>query len=206
MSSQRSFPRVRSRRQPREAYSRWRPFRLLPSPSTARATSSVASPRSSPSRSSTSSPAGSLARAAASSLAGVVSAALGGGASDWIDPHSPPRLAQPRRRQRGTRQPLGRGCRRASSARIDLVAEEGAGSVDELAADDDDLLAVEDLLGDDRGEANPAKRIPDGDLFDCSRHHRRQGPPPRSPRLDRSLAGVVSAALGGGASDWIDPR
>lgn len=48
-----SFPRVRSRRQPREAYSRWRPFRLLPSPSTARATSSVASPRSSPSRSST---------------------------------------------------------------------------------------------------------------------------------------------------------
>lgn len=37
-------------------------------------------------------------------------------------------------------------------------------------------------------DANPAKRIPDGDLFDCSRHHRRQGPPPRSPRLDRRQA------------------
>ena len=36
---------------------------------------------------------------------------------------------------------------------VHLVAEEAAGDVDLLTANDDDLLAVQNLLGDDRGEA-----------------------------------------------------
>ncbi len=45
-----------------------------------------------------------------------------------------------------------------------LSAEEGARSVDELAADDDDLLTVEDLLGDDRSQPSEEVALAVNDL------------------------------------------
>jgi len=45
-----------------------------------------------------------------------------------------------------------------------LGAEEGSRGVDELAADDNDLLAVEDLLGDDRGQPSEEVALAVNDL------------------------------------------
>ena len=45
-----------------------------------------------------------------------------------------------------------------------LGAEEGARGVDELAADDNDLLTVEDLLGDDRSQPSEEVALAVNDL------------------------------------------
>ena len=51
---------------------------------------------------------------------------------------------------------------------LTLRAEEFSGDVDGLAADDDDLLSVEELLGDDAGETTEEMALAvNDDLVKC---------------------------------------
>ncbi len=84
-----------------------------------------------------------------------------------------------------------------------LRAEEFAGDVEGLAADDDDLLAVEELLGDDAGEATEEVALAvDDDLANSNISNRLfQSQCPKSIAASRipSLPSSVSCVVGAGS-------